>query len=88
MHRLKRSVFEEGVCLVQVAESTRGNAWVSCDGRDRQVIECGDRVRVRMSRHPVPTVTQLEQTTDWFNSLERCFGWNERVEQQPIDKNT
>jgi len=73
---------------LRVAESTRGNAWVSFDGRERQVIECGDRVRVRMSRHPVPTVTRFNQTTDWFNNLERCFGWNERVEQKPIDTNT
>lgn len=71
-----------------MAESTRGAAMVSFDGRDRQVIECGDRVRVRMSRHPVPTVTQFSQTTDWFDNLERCFGWNERVEQKPIDPKT
>eukprot|EP00210_Caulerpa_lentillifera_P002614 g2501.t1 len=70
---------------LKVADCSRGNGWVSFDGRDRQVIERGDRVRVRMSPHPVPTVTRVDQTSDWFGSLERCFGWNERPEQQPID---
>lgn len=71
---------------LRVADNSRGNGWVSFDGRDRQVIQRGDRVRVRMSPHPVPTVTRVDQTSDWFTSLERCFGWNERAQQQPIDQ--
>jgi len=30
-------------------------------------------VHVRMSPNPVPTINNLDQTTDWFNSIERCF---------------
>jgi NAD+ kinase len=25
------------------------------------------------------------QTTDWFASIQRCFQWSERVEQQPFN---
>lgn len=44
----------------------------------------GDSVRVRMSPYPVPTINNMDQTADWFASIERCFRWSERVEQQPM----
>ena len=40
-------------------------------------------VRVRMSTNPVPTISKTDQTDDWFGSLERCFAWNDRMEQKP-----
>ena len=43
-----------------------------------------DAVRIRMSTNPVPTISQTDQTRDWFGSLERCFGWNDRAEQKPL----
>lgn len=43
----------------------------------------GDAVRVHMSTNPVPTISKTDQTNDWFESLQRCFGWNNRVDQQP-----
>lgn len=52
--------------------------------RQRQELLKGDHVRVRMSPNPVPTINKADQTTDWFESLDRCFGWNERVEQKPL----
>ena len=51
----------------------------------RQEMLKGDHVRVRMSPNPVPTINKADQTTDWFGSLERCFGWNERMEQKPLE---
>jgi NAD kinase len=63
----------------QVADSSahtprRASAWVCFDGKQRQELLCGDSVRVRMSPNPVPTIDHLEQTSDWFDSLEvrRC----------------
>jgi len=38
-----------------------------------------------MSPNPVPTINKADQTTDWFESLDRCFGWNERMEQKPLE---
>jgi NAD+ kinase len=40
--------------------------------------------QVRMSTNPVPTISRTDQTHDWFASLERCFGWNDRAEQKPL----
>ncbi len=48
----------------------RASAWVCFDGKQRQELLSGDSVRVRMSANPVPTIDHLEQTSDWFDSLE------------------
>lgn len=50
----------------------------------RQELQRGDAVRIRMSTNPVPTISKTDQTRDWFGSLERCFGWNDRAEQKPL----
>lgn len=52
----------------------------------RQELLKGDSVHVRMSPNPVPTINKADQTTDWFGSLERCFGWNDRMEQKPLEE--
>ncbi|KAK9847234.1 hypothetical protein WJX84_010809 [Apatococcus fuscideae] len=66
---------------LRIPENSRGTAWVCFDGKRRQELQPGDYVNVRMSQNPVPTINKTDQTNDWFTSLERCFGWNERVEQ-------
>jgi len=68
--------------VLKVPEDARASAWVCFDGKQRQELLCGDSVRVRMSPNPVPTIDHLEQTIDWFGSLERCFGWNDRGAEQ------
>lgn len=70
---------------LKIPEGARSTGWVSFDGRKRQELHPGDGVRVRMSRHPVPTISKEDQTGDWFKSLEKCFGWNERLEQRPFN---
>jgi NAD+ kinase len=67
---------------LKIPGDARSSAWVCFDGKQRQELLCGDSVRVRMSPNPVPTIDHLEQTSDWFDSLERCFGWNDRGADQ------
>lgn len=43
---------------------------------------------ITMSQHPVPTINADDQTTDWFNSLDRCLNWNERQEQGSLSLDT
>eukprot|EP00951_Prasinocladus_malaysianus_P034850 scaffold355143_cov36-Prasinocladus_malaysianus.AAC.1 len=45
----------------------------------------GDSIIIKMSEHPVPTINAEDQTTDWFNSLERCLSWNERADQGSLE---
>jgi NAD+ kinase len=68
---------------VRVAGDMRSTAFVCFDGKARQELGRGDAVRVRMSTHPVPTISKADSTNDWFDTLNRCFGWNERLEQTP-----
>ena len=68
---------------LRIAGDMRCSAWVCFDGRKRRELRRGDSVAVRMSPNPVPTVAAADSTNDWFDTLNRCFGWNERLEQKP-----
>ena len=37
-----------------------------------------------MSSNPVPTINRTDLTGDWFDSLERCFKWSDRLQQKPF----
>jgi NAD+ kinase len=67
-----------------VPKDARCSAWVCFDGKYRQELQRGDSVRVKMSPNPVPTINKTDLTGDWFDSLQRCLHWSERLEQKPI----
>lgn len=69
---------------LKVPDEARSNAWVSFDGKKRQQLCKGESMQISMSEYPMPTVNKLDQTEDWFASLSRCFGWNQRIEQRSI----
>jgi NAD+ kinase len=68
-----------------VGKDARSGAWASFDGKHRQELQQGDVLLVRMSPNPVPTINRVDQTRDWMHSLDRCFGWSNRVAQQAMD---
>ena len=70
---------------LRIAGDMRCSAWVCFDGKKRRELQRGDSVAVRMSPNPVPTIARADSTNDWFDTLNRCFGWNERLEQKPYD---
>ncbi|WIA09297.1 hypothetical protein OEZ85_008704 [Tetradesmus obliquus] len=69
---------------LRVPDSARVGAWVCFDGKQRQELQRGDSVFIKMSENPVPTINRADLTTDWFESLERCFRWSNRMEQKPF----
>lgn len=71
---------------LRVPRNARSGAWVCFDGKARQELHRGDAVLIKMSEHPVPTINKTDLTSDWFESLERCFRWSERSEQKPFEE--
>ncbi|KAJ3112957.1 hypothetical protein HDU96_003958 [Phlyctochytrium bullatum] len=69
---------------IQVPRDSRSTAWASFDGRHRIELRQGDSIVVSLSRYPMPTVCDVDQSTDWFESLRRCLHWNERARQKPF----
>lgn len=69
---------------LHVGKDARSSAWVSFDGKYRQELHRGDVLRVCMSPNPVATVNRIDQTQDWMSSLERCFGWSNRISQKGL----
>jgi NAD+ kinase len=70
--------------VLKIAGDARSSAVATFDGKFITEMMPGDSIHVKMSPHPVPTINYEDQTTDWFNSIERCFKWNDRLEQKKI----
>lgn len=71
--------------VLKIAGDARSGAIATFDGKFTTEMQPGDSIHVRMSPHPVPTINYEDQTTDWFNSIERCFKWNDRLEQKKME---
>ena len=71
--------------VLRIAGDARSGAVATFDGKFTTEMQPGDAIHVCMSPHPVPTINYEDQTTDWFNSIERCFKWNDRLEQKKMD---
>ncbi|KAI5076119.1 hypothetical protein GOP47_0008184 [Adiantum capillus-veneris] len=54
---------------VQVPFNSRGQAWASFDGKDRQQLQAGDALLCNMSQWPVPTMCEVESTHDFLRSV-------------------
>eukprot|EP00250_Pteridium_aquilinum_P004064 c14305_g1_i1 orf=376-2040(-) len=66
---------------VQVPFNSRGQAWASFDGKDRQKLEAGDALLCNMSQWPVPTMSEMESTRDFLRSVREGLHWNMRKVQ-------
>lgn len=65
-----------------VPYASRSTAWASFDGRGRVELQQGDHIKVTASAYPFPTVCNVSQSTDWFQSISRTLKWNERERQK------
>jgi NAD+ kinase len=63
---------------LQVPMNVRSQAWCSFDGKDRTELRPGDRVAIRLSKWPVPTVSSIDNEKDWFDGIKANLHWNER----------
>ncbi|KAJ3305299.1 hypothetical protein HDV03_001592 [Kappamyces sp. JEL0829] len=70
---------------IQVPIDSRNNAWVSFDGRHRMELLQGDFIVVKLSRFPMPSVCDEDQSVDWFASLKKSLHWNERARQRAFN---
>ncbi|PWZ31122.1 putative NAD kinase 1 [Zea mays] len=66
---------------VQVPFNSRGNAWASFDGKDRQQLSPGDALICSISPWPVPTACLVDSTTDFLRSIHEGLHWNLRKSQ-------
>lgn len=76
---------DSAVLLLRVPEDARSSAWVCFDGKNRQELQRGDSVLVKMSEFPMPTVNWGDEMSEFVGSLVRCLNWNDREEQKPLD---
>lgn len=67
--------------MIMLSPDARSTAWVSFDGRKRQEIQHGDRIKITTSCYPVPSICCHDLVYDWFESLAECLHWNVRKKQ-------
>ena len=72
------------ILSAEIPQDCRGSGWVSFDGKFRQELHKGDRLEVKMSSYPLPTINKSNFTADWFLALRSAFMFNERVRQRPL----
>ncbi len=70
---------------IKVPNNARNTAWASFDGKHRLEMHRGDYISIKSSPYCLPTVCSENTTDDWFNSLQRCLKWNERIIQKPLN---
>eukprot|EP00049_Salpingoeca_infusionum_P012353 m.225504 g.225504 ORF g.225504 m.225504 type:complete len:569 (-) comp15160_c0_seq2:296-2002(-) len=72
------------VIKVGVPVSARNPAYLSFDGRNRQVLRRGAHVTLAHSSMAVPTINHIDPSVDWFNGISCILGWNQREAQKPM----
>lgn len=65
--------------------SRQATAQVSFDGKNPQLLYPGDRVVIKTSVWPLPSVCRSDQHVDWFTSLSTKLLWNVREMQGVSD---
>lgn len=80
-------IFPDHVQLcIQVPADGRSQLWCSFDGKDRKALGPGDAIIIRMSEWPIPTVSSLDPSRDWFMGVRKGLHWNERRPQAGAGK--
>jgi NAD+ kinase len=73
---------DSSVLMCSIPIDCRSSGWVGFDGKFRQELLRGDRIEVKLSNHPMPTVNRQSFTGDWFDALRSGFMFNVRPRQK------
>ena len=73
---------------MQVNGDSRSTAALSLDGRSLTVLNRHDYVEISMSKFPLPSVCQENETLDWLASLREGLHWNARGSKRRPDSQT
>ena len=73
---------DSSTLMCYIPADCRASGWVSFDGKFRQELLKGDRLEIKLSPYPMPTVNRQTFTGDWFDSLRSGFMFNSRPRQK------
>ncbi|KAG1137474.1 hypothetical protein G6F37_005872 [Rhizopus arrhizus] len=62
---------------LKIGENSKNPTEVSIDGHEIFMLNKGEYVKVRMSKYPIPCVTQLEKETRWEKDINELLKWNQ-----------
>ncbi len=73
---------DSSTLMCYIPADCRASGWVSFDGKYRQELFKGDRLEIKLSPYPMPTINRRTFTGDWFDSLRSGFMFNSRPRQK------
>lgn len=68
---------------LRIHRESRASCLVSFDGRSQHTMERGDYVAISMSPWPMPTISMVAPSVEWFRSINSRLNWNVREIQRP-----
>lgn len=68
---------------LRIHREARASCLVSFDGRAQHTMERGDYVAISMSPWPMPTISMVPPSVEWFRSINSRLNWNVREIQRP-----
>mmetsp|Transcript_17108 Transcript_17108/g.25645 ORF Transcript_17108/g.25645 Transcript_17108/m.25645 type:complete len:736 (+) Transcript_17108:72-2279(+) len=69
---------------IEISMDARADHSVAFDGRLRQTLGKGDKVVVSVSSWPVPAISRVSETDDWFTGVRSLLHWNVRTQQKKL----
>ena len=73
---------------LRIHHDSRAACLVSFDGRNQISLDKGDFVTISMSPWPLPTISMVPPSVEWFRSINSRLNWNVREIQKSHDQNT
>lgn len=67
---------------LRIHREARASCLVSFDGRSQLSMERGDHVAISMSPWPMPTISMVPPSVEWFRSINSRLNWNVREIQR------
>ncbi|KAJ4456831.1 putative NAD kinase [Paratrimastix pyriformis] len=75
---------DASITNITVPPESRTHAALCFDGRAEVPFLSGESIRITRAAHAVPTICASSSFGDWMEALERCFLFNQRPVQRPL----
>lgn len=74
---------DSSVIELSIPQDSKRSAWASFDGRNQTQLFPGDRVEIKFSEWPVPSLNMSSFNTEWLHSIKNKLNWNQRHRDLP-----
>lgn len=74
---------DSSIIEISIPPLSKRSAWASFDGRSQTQLRPGDRVQIKFSEYPVPSLNMSSYNTEWLQSIKNKLNWNQKTRDLP-----